>query len=102
MPKAEGRMPKASRSHSASGIRHVAVTLFVAGAVWLGMFDVLISRGVKEYLFRAAEHELGRGPAVTIPEIMDRARREAALESTLWALFVAGAGYVSFRFSRGT
>jgi hypothetical protein len=64
------------------------------------MFDVLISRGVKEYLFRAAEHELGRGPAVTMPEIMDLARREAALESTCWAVFIVGAGYVSFRFSR--
>ena len=90
MPKAGGRR------------RHSALTLLVAAVVWLGMFDVLISRGVKEYLFRAAEHELGRGPAVTIPEIMDLTRREAALESTIWAAFILGAGYVSFRLSRGT
>lgn len=66
------------------------------------MFDVLISRGVKEYLYRAAEHELGRGPAVTIPEIMGLTQREALVESTMWAFLIVGAGYVSFRLSRAT
>ena len=78
------------------------VWFVAAAAVWLGMFDILISRGVKEYLFRAAEHELGRGPAVTLPQVMDVAEREALVESTLWAVFVAGAGYISFRLSRVT
>jgi hypothetical protein len=74
-------------------VRWLAVMWVVlAVVVWLGMFDVLISRGVKEYLYRTAEHELGRGPAVTMPEIMGRTRQDAAIDSSIWALLVGGAG----------
>lgn len=69
--------------------------LILAAVVWLGMFDVLISRGVKEYLYRTAEHELGRGPAVTMPEIMGQTIRGAAIDSSIWALLVGGAGLVT-------
>jgi len=67
----------------------------LAAVVWLGMFDVLISRGVKEYLYRSAEHELGRGPAVTMPEIMGQTIHGAAVDSSIWALLVGGAGLLT-------
>jgi len=104
MPTAGGRRPNTSRARR----RFVALWFIAAAVVWLGMFDVLISRGVKEYLWRAAEHELGRGPAVTMPEIMGQTRRAAIVDCSIWAALIAGAGLltvygrISFRLSRGT
>jgi hypothetical protein len=69
--------------------------IILAAVAWLGMFDVLISRGVKEYLYRTAEQQLGRGPAVTMPEIMGQTIREAAIDSSLWALLVGAAGVLT-------
>lgn len=60
--------------------------------VWNGIFDILVTRGVKEYLYRSAEHELGRGPAVTMNQIMGQTVADAAVTASLWALFVGGAG----------
>jgi hypothetical protein len=64
------------------------------------MFDVLISRGVKEYLYRAANHELGRGPEVTMPEIMGQSIRSAAVDSSIWALLIGGAGVLTVYYMR--
>jgi hypothetical protein len=69
--------------------------VMLAAVVWLGMFDVLISRGVKEYLYRSAEHELGRSPAVTMPEIMGQTIRGAVIDSSIWALLIGGAGLLT-------
>ena len=71
--------------------------IVLAAAVWLGMFDVLVSRGVKEYLYRHAEHELGRGPEVTMPEIMGQTIRDAVIDSSAWALLVGGAALLTIR-----
>jgi hypothetical protein len=67
----------------------------LAAVVWLGMFDVLISRGVKEYLYREADHELGRGPSVTMPEIMNSTIQSAVIDCSVWALLIGGAGLVT-------
>jgi hypothetical protein len=64
------------------------------------MFDVLISRGVKEYLYRTAEHELGRGPSVTMPEIMSQTVHDALIDSSIWALLVGAAGVTTGRLLR--
>jgi hypothetical protein len=69
-----------------------ALWIGLAVVVWLGMFDVLISRGVKEYLYRAADHDLGRGPAVTMPEIMGQTIHDAVIDCSLWAVLIGGAG----------
>lgn len=78
----------------------VVFWMSIAVVVWLGMFDVLMSRGVKEYLYREAEHELGRGPAVTMPEIMGQTVSGAVVDCSLWALFVGGAGLATVYWSR--
>lgn len=97
-------MERERTTRSAVGIRHWALLLWlgVAVVVWNGAFDLLVTRGVKEYLYREAEAELGRGPRVTMREIMDQTIHDAAITASLWALFVGGAGYTSFRLSRGT
>lgn len=74
--------------------------IVLAAVVWLGMFDVLISRGVKEFLYRHAEHELGRGPDVTMPEIMGQTIQSGVIDSSIWALLIGGAGLLTIRRSR--
>jgi hypothetical protein len=73
----------------------VVLWLIIAAVVWNGIFDLLVTRGVKEYLYRQAEHELGRGPEFTMPEIMNQTVRDATVTASLWALFVAGAGIIT-------
>lgn len=70
----------------------LALWVFVALIVWNGVFDLLVTRGVKEYLYREAEHEAGRGPEVTMKAIMGQTIGDAALTASLWALFVAAGG----------
>jgi hypothetical protein len=67
----------------------LAVTVLV---VWNGIFDLLVTRGVKEYLYRHAEHELGRGRAVTMNQIMGQTVADASATAWFWALFVGLAG----------
>jgi hypothetical protein len=80
---------------TASSRLWILLWLFVAAAVWNGVFDILVTRGVKEYLYRHAEHELGRGPAFTMPEIMNQTVRDATVTASWWALLVGGAGIVT-------
>jgi hypothetical protein len=78
----------------------VAIWLVLAVVVWNGIYDVLLTRGVKEYLFRSALHDAGRGPAVPIRGFMDIAVRDAVWISTLWAGIILLAGLVTIRMMR--
>ena len=40
----------------------VGVWLVVAVVVWNGIYDLLQTRGIKDYLLRNALHQAGRGP----------------------------------------
>ena len=44
----------------------VSLWLIVAVVVWNGLYDLLLARSIKEYLFRAALHDAGRGPWVDL------------------------------------
>jgi hypothetical protein len=57
---------------------------------------------VKEYLFRSALHEAGRGPMIPMSEIMDVTVRDAVWVSTLWASLLLLAGLVTIRLGRRT
>jgi hypothetical protein len=73
--------------------RRLVVLWVVLGVVlWNGVFDLIQSRGMREYLFRQAAYDAGRGRPVTIREIMDQANAEAVLIASIWTLVVAGAG----------
>ena len=79
-----------------------SVWLWVIAAViaWNGIYDVLMTSGAREYLFRAALHDAGRGPAVAMAQMMDVTVRHATWISTLWASIILLAGLVTVRLLR--
>ena len=80
----------------------VALWVILAVVIWNGIYDVLVTRGVKEYLLRRAMHDAGRGPDVQLALMMDLTVRDAAWMATLWASIVLLAGLWTIRmFARG-
>jgi hypothetical protein len=73
----------------------VGLWLAIGVVVWNGIFDLLLTRGVKEYLFRQAAHDLGRGERFTMRQIMDQTIADAVLTASFWALAIAGAGLLT-------
>jgi hypothetical protein len=71
------------------------VWIGIGVVVWNGVFDLFMTRGVKEYLYRQAAHELGRGERVTVREIMHETVTDAAVKASIWAVLVAGAGVLT-------
>jgi hypothetical protein len=71
------------------------VWIGIGVVVWNGVFDLLMTRGVKEYLYRQAAHELGRGERVAMREIMNETMADAAVKASIWAVLVAGAGILT-------
>jgi hypothetical protein len=76
------------------------IWLIAAAVVWNGIYDLLLTRSVKEYLFRAALHDLGRGPQIPIKAVMDAAVYDAVWIATLWAGMILLAGLVTLRVMR--
>lgn len=77
-----------------------AAWLVLGGAVGLGVYDLYVSRGAREYLQRAAEAELGRGPAVEMAHVMATSQRAGAKAAVIWVLVVAGAGWATIAAGR--
>jgi hypothetical protein len=75
--------------------------LVVALVVWNGLYDLLLTRGVKEVLFRAALYEAGRGPEYSMAQIMEVTVRDAVWVCTLWASVILLAGMWTVRMMRG-
>ena len=73
----------------------------IGAALWLGVFDYITQRGTNEYLFRNAELRLGiqppPGKSADMREVMSRARRNGAIQATVWAAIVTGAGIFTVR-----
>jgi hypothetical protein len=63
-----------------------------AFAVWNGFFDVLVTRGEKQYLLDQARHDAGLGPPAAMDAVMRETIRDAAFKASLWALVVLAAG----------
>ena len=78
----------------------IALWVLLAVVAWNGIYDVLVTRGVKEYLFRWALHEGGRGPAVPMAGIMDVTVRDAVWVSTGWAGVILALGFVTIGLMR--
>lgn len=81
---------------------HVLVGLWVvlAVALWNGVYDMVLTEGIKEYLFRSALHEAGRGPDVSIATVLDGTIFKAVWVSTFWASVVMLAGMITMRALR--
>lgn len=75
----------------------VAIWLVVAVVVWNGVYDLLMTRGIKDYLLRQALHQAGRGPEVSMTALIDLAISEATWISTLWASVILLAGLMTIR-----
>ena len=75
----------------------VALWLVLAVGLWNAIFEMMVIRGVKEYLFRAALFDAGRGPLTPIRQIMDPAIFDATWVATLWTSVVALLALVTIR-----
>ena len=78
----------------------VTVWLVLVFALWNGLYDLTLNEGIKEYLFRSALHEAGRGPRVLIATVLDAAVHKAIWISTFWASLVLLAGLLTIRTLR--
>lgn len=69
-------------------------------ALWNGVYDMTLGEGIKEYLFRSALHEAGRGPRLPIATVLDPFIFDAIWVSTFWASVVLLAGLITIRVAR--
>ena len=65
--------------------------------VWNLVYDLLLTRGVQEFMLRAVLHEAGRGPETRMADVLDRYVYDAIWISTLFASIVALAGFGTIR-----
>jgi hypothetical protein len=78
----------------------VGLWIVLAIVVWNGVYDVLVARGIKDYLLRNALHEAGRGPDVSMTALLDVTVTQAIWLSTLWASVILLAGLWTVRLLR--
>lgn len=82
----------------ARGERTALIVWIVLGiALWNGIFEMMVVRGVKEYLFQAALHEAGRRPFTRIGDVMDPTIYHATWVATLWTSIVLLAALLTIR-----
>lgn len=80
-----------------------ALWLLVGAAIWLGFFDLYISRGAREYGQDHAEYELHlRAFEPSMTAIMDRAKHDGVVAASLWAGAVVGFGWTTIWLRGGT
>jgi hypothetical protein len=80
----------------------VAVALWIVVSIVVGntIYDLIMTRAIKEYMFRVALYQAGRGPLTSMPEVMDRNVYYATWISLLFASAVALAGFATIRLLR--
>jgi hypothetical protein len=78
----------------------VGAWLIVAGAVWCGFYDILISRGTKDYFILEAAARAGEGPAPSLGAIMAETRHAAFVTSTWFGALVLVAGWATIWLAR--
>jgi hypothetical protein len=80
----------------------VAIWIVLAIALWNAIFEMMVVRGVKDYLFRAALSEAGRRPPTRITDVMDPAIYDATWVATLWTSVILLAALLTIRSIQGT
>ncbi len=75
----------------------IAVWMVLGLVLWNALFEMMVVRGVKEYLFRAALHDAGRRPFTPIAEVMDPAIYNATWVATLWTSVILLAALTTMR-----
>ena len=76
--------------------------LGVGGAVWLGFFDLYVSRGAREYGQLHAEYELHMtNVEPSMSAVMDRAKHDGLVASSLWAGAIVACGWTTVWLKSG-
>lgn len=77
----------------------VAIAIWVVVPVVVGntVYDLLVTRGMKEFKFRVARHDAGLGPEASLPDLMAVTVFDATWIGLLFASIVALAGFVTIR-----
>jgi hypothetical protein len=88
-------MPRTRRERLALSL-WALLALFVGN----GIYDVLVARGIKEFLFRYALSEAGAGPAVSLEALMHTTVLRAAGVGVLWSGLVLLVGFTTLRLLR--
>ena len=88
-------MPATPRERLAAAL-WVLLALFVGN----GIYDVLVARGIKEFLFRHALSEAGVAPAVSLADLMHTTVVRAAAVGALWSGLVLLVGFATLRLVR--
>ena len=78
----------------------VAVWVLIGIGIWNAMYDQILEKGIKEYLFRSTLHEAGRAPQVAIGTVLEPFLFDAVWVSTFWAGLVMLAGLLTIRMLR--
>jgi hypothetical protein len=80
----------------------IAIALWLALGVglWNAMYDQILEKGIKEYLFRSTLHEAGRAPQVAIATVLEPFLFDALWVSTFWAGLITLAGLLTIRMLR--
>ena len=78
----------------------VGIWLAAGAAIWNGVYYMTLGVGIKEYLFRSALHEAGRGPRMAIATVLDPFVFDALWVATFWASLVVLLGLLTIRAMR--
>jgi hypothetical protein len=78
----------------------VAFWLLLGAVIWNLLYDEVLLRETREYLYLHALHESGRMPAVSMPAFMAAAVRDAIWIATLWASIVVLGGLATMKWAR--
>jgi hypothetical protein len=78
----------------------VILWLILGVALWNGVYDMIVGQGLREYLFRSALHDAGRGPSTSISGVVDPYLFDAVWIATFWAALVTLGGLLTIRFLR--
>jgi hypothetical protein len=92
-----------SRLGPLSRAERFAVGLWIVLALGFGnaIYDLLVTRGIKEYLFRYALAEAGKGPVARLSDTMDGIVRDASWISLLAGSIILLAGMLTVWMLRG-
>jgi len=72
-------------------------------ALWLGVFDLYVSRGAREYGQEHAEYELHlRAFEPSMIAVMSRAKHDGVVAASLWAGAAIALGWVTILTRRST
>jgi hypothetical protein len=89
--------PVGRRRLSRAGRIALAIWIVVPVVVGNTVYDLLVTRGIKEFKFRVARHDAGLGPEASLPDLMAVTVFDATWIALLFASLVALAGFVTIR-----